>query len=507
VGIIKLGQNSLIKMVEATKVEIGEPIIYNVTQSNTGQIPYSGYRLLDVLPYHNDARGSKITGTYATTLEITFPTYAAGHITSLDVYELGAAHQGKTVSDITSGDLSAPTQTVTANAGVTTISLNPSTAAVYLSGTLGPQENFKIRIILTPTGNAGGNVYQNDATALTAPGPATPLDELFAPPVSAVVVSRTISGMAWEDLNRDGIRQNGDPAIENVKVTLYDRATGNIAKDIFNQNIAPVYTDSNGAYRFENLAVGAYYVRFEGNGLAFVIGDYDVTLKNIGAKGYRSVVDGAYVSSLLNSADTGDYPLPAKALIGPYGYNETNLDAGFYRIYDSKLEISKVLEDTDDDTAFLFTLRDGGGNPVDLTMPGVTVSKTGGTGTLSTNPANLAAGKFTMTRDTTVRIKGLIPGTYTVTEDAEGYDITYTVDGGAESTEFDSATASAGVSDNATTAVVFTNIAGGPILPGVGGIGTRPYLAAGTALAATLSMLLAGALIYRNRKRRTFYAS
>ena len=69
----------------------------------------------------------------------------------------------------------------------------------------------------------------------------------------------TIKAMAglgdyvWEDLNRDGIQDDNEPAVEGVKVKLKD-AGGNV--------IDSTNTDANGKYAFVGLEAGAYSVMF-----------------------------------------------------------------------------------------------------------------------------------------------------------------------------------------------------------------------------------------------------
>ncbi|MBL3685962.1 hypothetical protein D3248_03205 [Leucobacter zeae] len=62
-----------------------------------------------------------------------------------------------------------------------------------------------------------------------------------------------IAGRAWSDTNRDGIQNSGEGALEGITVELRD-ADGNV--------VATATTDASGGYRFDDLPMGDYTVRF-----------------------------------------------------------------------------------------------------------------------------------------------------------------------------------------------------------------------------------------------------
>ncbi|MDR3295561.1 MAG: hypothetical protein LBT26_07015, partial [Clostridiales Family XIII bacterium] len=323
VRVSKLGQASLVKKLETPIVEMGEAVIFNVTHTNVGVTDYNNYKFLDVLPYDGDDRHSRIDGTYTAQLKISFPKYASGH-TVVNVYELtGNDWSGKTVADV--GSLPAIKRTVNGGSDTTTVDLTPGTTAVYLGGVLGGADSYTMQIILKPTGNKGGNVYWNDATAITAP---SGTDYLLAPQVSGVVVNRTVSGLAWADANADGIRQTTEALLSGVKVTLYDNTEELPAKDVLEAAIPSVTTGADGKYLFESLAEGSYYVKFEGTG-SFAIGSYAVTDKHVGGTQTDSDADAILAGDALIGARTDALSLPATNLVGPYGYHKLNIDAGF----------------------------------------------------------------------------------------------------------------------------------------------------------------------------------
>ena len=61
----------------------------------------------------------------------------------------------------------------------------------------------------------------------------------------------SLGNFVWDDLNLNGIQDNGEPGVAGVTVNLYS-GTGTI--------VGTVLTDSNGYYLFDNLVPGDYSV-------------------------------------------------------------------------------------------------------------------------------------------------------------------------------------------------------------------------------------------------------
>lgn len=75
----------------------------------------------------------------------------------------------------------------------------------------------------------------------------------------------SISGLAWLDSNRNGIRDDNEEFINNVKVKLINSKT--------NESIQNIETDSYGKYVFNDVEVGKYIVGFE-----YDTSKYDLTV-------------------------------------------------------------------------------------------------------------------------------------------------------------------------------------------------------------------------------------
>ena len=67
-----------------------------------------------------------------------------------------------------------------------------------------------------------------------------------------------ITGTAWIDTNKDGIKDTVEPRFSNIQMTLYD-TQGNVARDS-NGNELRTTTNEDGQYSFENLNSGDYQI-------------------------------------------------------------------------------------------------------------------------------------------------------------------------------------------------------------------------------------------------------
>lgn len=87
-------------------------------------------------------------------------------------------------------------------------------------------------------------------TETPTPTPTPPPTETPTPtPTPPPTETGSISGIKYNDLNGDGIRESGEPVIPNWSINLYSNGT-----------LITVNTDSNGTYTFPNLKPGTYII-------------------------------------------------------------------------------------------------------------------------------------------------------------------------------------------------------------------------------------------------------
>lgn len=84
------------------------------------------------------------------------------------------------------------------------------------------------------------------------------------PESAGKVQTKKIVGIAWQDENADGKKDNNEKLISNIKVRLLDTETNNYVKDETG-NILEAETNENGIYILEKIQKGKYIVIFDYN--------------------------------------------------------------------------------------------------------------------------------------------------------------------------------------------------------------------------------------------------
>ncbi|MCW5851639.1 MAG: hypothetical protein KIT87_16315 [Anaerolineae bacterium] len=108
---------------------------------------------------------------------------------------------------------------------------------------------------------AGGTVtadfgdQQNTPTPSPSPSPTVTVTPTTAPNTG------TVTGVVFNDLNGNGIREGGEPGIPNVTVTLYLPGPDGLLGTPDDVPVTSTTTDPNGAYTFPNVPPGIYDVR------------------------------------------------------------------------------------------------------------------------------------------------------------------------------------------------------------------------------------------------------
>ncbi|MEI2671822.1 MAG: SdrD B-like domain-containing protein [Marmoricola sp.] len=148
-------------------------------------------------------------------------------------------------STVAVGGTGTPADVQTALSGVVLAAGDPDTdtpgGSVTVTGTVQVDAGVlhADRVTVTGTGVVSGQVVtDNDATEYFAPVP---------------VCTGSIGDRVWEDTNKNGIQDAGEPGVGSVTVKLLD------ASDAV---VATTTTDSNGNYLFSNVACGTYSVQF-----------------------------------------------------------------------------------------------------------------------------------------------------------------------------------------------------------------------------------------------------
>lgn len=105
----------------------------------------------------------------------------------------------------------------------------------------------------------------------------------------------SISGYAWEDQNKDGIKAQRDIGIQGIKAILVNVNTV--------ETIGAILTDENGYYRFNNVEPGEYQIIFEYNSKDYGLTEYKKTEEEEINSNAIKVENGAAITDVIKVAD------------------------------------------------------------------------------------------------------------------------------------------------------------------------------------------------------------
>ena len=142
---------------------------------------------------------------------------------------------------------------------------------------------------------------------------------------SVQVKKQTIKGLAWNDANKDGIRNDDEQKLEGIEVMLID-SVGSVK--------ANTKTNNAGEYIFEDISNGKYIVIFKYDNLK-----YSVTQYKIGSEERDSDV---ILRSIQIEDTTGTYAVTDELTINDSGL--ANIDAGFYENAIFDLSLNKTIK-------------------------------------------------------------------------------------------------------------------------------------------------------------------
>ncbi len=199
--------------------------------------------------------------------------------------------------------------------GTASSHLDNATCIYSVVESLGAHATLTISAHLKTKGNEATNLYGNIAHSWKE-GDMRNGANLISNQVTTRVISRELSGLVWEDINHDGIRNQtvsgvDEPLIEGVTCTLfrwnglsYEAVKGNggpnerqievtyekdgktVTETIAEGAVVQLVTGADGAYSFSNLRDGSYVVAFSGESLK-EYEDYDKKNPDRGATQYQ----------------------------------------------------------------------------------------------------------------------------------------------------------------------------------------------------------------------------
>lgn len=218
--------------------------------NNSGK-EVTDYVIEDILPYNKDERKSSINGSYQ--VKVTLPASqpeAKLYCSTKDPKNIKKEVTNKEDEF----------EECTADEFVNATAIRVTGINLTINQDMDP-----IRVTLKPTKNKFGNKYTNSFF-----GGNREYKEKDSNNITYKVISRTISGVVFYDVNQDGVRSDDEKLASGIAVTLYKIENGKLIK----VNKGETTTDKDGAYKFENLEAGLYKIRMQ-----YDSGKYDLTLR------------------------------------------------------------------------------------------------------------------------------------------------------------------------------------------------------------------------------------
>ena len=293
--------------------EVGEDFGYELVYYNNDQTSASSISLADVLPYNKDDRGTAFDGGYRIKqIQVVFtgsgaaesassyedkgnlfivPGIKAGSSQPTENQQSWEALFGSNPPDGASAVQKPQKKTDIENTQYTftyelddqeayrTYDMDELGKLLYVSlGDVAGKTNVHVKVTLSAATREGeetvlikgaegktqqgGNKYFNDFAAMSGGSLMNSLK------VDVTVVQRSITGYAFMDMNKDGrytLGNTADAFLKNIRVeltTVNEQNERVSATDVMGNPIAPVLTDQNGRYTFNNVAPGNYMIVF-----------------------------------------------------------------------------------------------------------------------------------------------------------------------------------------------------------------------------------------------------
>ncbi|MBR2784668.1 MAG: MucBP domain-containing protein, partial [Clostridia bacterium] len=252
IQIINLSSHRLYKTVQTPVIERNGDIHFTIAYKNNTDGTIPDFQLLDILPYNGDGRGTSYNGNYTLDRIVVTQYDANGNVIPNSNLRISYTTDESVRNGVTSKDSDLADDWTVLN----TENVARQVTAFAIIGEMVEQENLRVDVYLKTNGNKGLDKYENNATAQVY----RETEEMVTSNVTAQVIYRSIEGIAWKDLNANGLKDANEPLFKNINVSLTDE-NGNQVTDVEGIVIPSIMTNDDGYYKFEDLPRGNYLVK------------------------------------------------------------------------------------------------------------------------------------------------------------------------------------------------------------------------------------------------------
>ena len=319
IQVTNLSSHRLYKTIDTPVIEKNGEIHFTVSYKNNTDEIIKDFQMLDILPYNGDSRGTNYTGEYTLDRLVVTQTNEAGETISNDNLQILYTNDEGVRNGVTSKDENLGQGWNSANSET----IKQKVTAYVVKGEIGAQGSVTVDIYLKTNGNKGLDKYVNSATAQVY----KETEEMVTSNVISQVVERSIEGIAWEDSNRNGVKDEGEQVLSNVEISLTDEL-GQQVTDVNGNKVTSIKTDENGYYKFENLPKGEYYVQVK-----IPNEKYELTEKQVGTNNE--------INSKFNEEEKETDKIEGLNSIDLPELTVSYVNAGFVKI-EGSIEITKV---------------------------------------------------------------------------------------------------------------------------------------------------------------------
>lgn len=236
--VVNLASQLIYEEIDKQSLDINEEFTTSINYYNNSKVKFSNVNIFKILPY-NGSGNNKFDGTYKIKDLKSKNGNKVYYTTDESVRDKNAKNfkDGINWIEYTGGEVNA--------------------TAIYSVGSVNSESDEVISFTILPKDNKEGNVYAFSVKSYVE-GQADTLDTIDK---EVYVTSKNISGYVYEDSNKDGVKDKGEPVYKNKSVSLRTKDNKKVYRTDGTE-VKDVLTDDTGKYIFENVPFGEFIIHY-----------------------------------------------------------------------------------------------------------------------------------------------------------------------------------------------------------------------------------------------------